>query len=231
MDRWIIQSAGSVGQSYSLDQLQTMVSGGLLKPTELIVKEGESEPVPVGTVLESVYGNDPIVPQDTASIATPRRSMVRWLVLGVAILLAGGGAAAIFYATREADPTADMPDWFDPAYRVQKKRGIIFPSQSGDKARYDGRVAGPPGKYDDEWLDKNFTHYIGTENAYYWSSPGLAYTSAGGKLMAGIKAVAGPKIGGLVLICVITEDGRPENMFVEQARLHKRSKGPPKIDK
>ena len=49
--------------------------------------------------------------------------------------------------------------------------------------------------------------------------------------MAGIKVVAGPEFGNLILICALTEDGRPENMFVPTETLQERSKGPPKIDK
>ena len=124
MDRWKIESAGSAGRAYTLDQLRTMISAGLLKPSDRVVQEDGSASARVGDLL-------PPEPVDAPAVASPstapQRKGIRWLLLGGAILLLAAGGVGIYYATRTPEPSIDLPEWFDPAYRIQKNRAIIYP--------------------------------------------------------------------------------------------------------
>jgi hypothetical protein len=163
----------------------------------------------------------------------------RWFLGFIgAILATGGGIALIGVAVlanypddRIPPPNPDLPDWFDPAYRIGKNRSIIFPPKTAGKAQgKPNPEATPPGKYTEAWLEEHFTHYIGSSNAFIWSTPKVAYPSDG-KIMAGIKVIVGEQVGDLSLICTLKADRLPENMYAQSALLRERTQGPPPVAK
>ena len=162
------------------------------------------------------------VPLDRPTAPAKKPRIFKWALLGV-----GAGVAlmgVIFFACYPPEtlpsPSPGLPEWFDPAYRIKKNRGIIFPPKTAIQPK------GTP--YTDAWLEEHFTHYIGTSNAFIWSTPKVKYPSDG-KILAGIKVIVGEQVNDLSLICTLTPDGRPENMYVPSALLRDRSEGPPPV--
>jgi hypothetical protein len=229
-DRWFLEPGGSRTGPHSLGQLQAMASSGQLRPTDLVLKEGADVPIAAGAV-----------PGLFAAAAADKGPGNKWPAGRRWALVGAGGAAAlvgvallVHYLSGGAPrPNPNLPEWFDPAYRIGKNRGIIFPpgvvKRQGKGYARPGEAA-TGGKYTEEWLDKHFTHYIDWQNAFIWSTPRVRYPSDG-KIIAGVKVIVGEQVNELSLICTRTEDGRPENMYVETVRLRARSKGPPPEDK
>jgi hypothetical protein len=149
---------------------------------------------------------------------------------GIGIALIGVIVVAINFATKPPPPRTDLPEWFDPAYRIKKNRGIIFrPEPSKARGKETTRRTDSTPKYTEEWLEKNFTHYVDRNNAFIWTNPKIVYPS-NGKILAGVKVIAGERVNDLVLICTVTADGRPENMYLQSELLKDRSLGPPPLD-
>jgi hypothetical protein len=162
----------------------------------------------------------------------------RWFLGFIGAILATGVGIAlvgvVVFANHSADelppPNPNLPEWFDPAYRIGKNRSIIFaPKTAGNAQAKRNPEAAPPEKYTEDWLEERFTHYIDVSNAFIWSTPKVAFP-AHGKIMAGIKVIVGEQVGDLSLICAVTADGRPENMYVPSNLLRERSQGPPHVE-
>jgi hypothetical protein len=164
-----------------------------------------------------------------AETASPLLSFfVRW-TWAIAIGILALAAVVIFWSEQEIDVepalSPDLPEWFQPAYRIKKNRAIIFgviPSQ----------FAVPQGNkdvgvnYSPEWLEEHFTHYMQV-NAFVFIKPKIVYP-CDGKIMEGVKVILGPRIDEeLSLICTLAPDGLPENMYVQHRFLRDRANGPP----
>jgi hypothetical protein len=183
----------------------------------------------------------PVAPQNhpgaEAQPTTIKRFPVRgrWLLCGTALGLVLVGSVAIWAVTRSSEPAfnPDLPEWFHPQYRIKKGRGNIFLPKAakgqGTKTPQPAS-ASPPAKYTQEWLDERFTHYVDWRNGFVWSKPRVVPPSEG-KIYAGVKVIVGEQVNGMSLICTLTPDGRPENMYVENWVLRERSKGPPPMKK
>jgi len=155
----------------------------------------------------------------------------RWVLGGAAATLAVVACLVVWALIRDTEPPVnpDLPEWFQPIYRIPKNRGIVFPPKTARvqaKAQSRPKPGAEPAKYSQEWLEKHFTHYIDWRNGFVWSRPRVVYPSDG-KILAGVKVILGEQVDGLSLICTVTPDGQPENMYVQSWALRDRSQGPP----
>jgi hypothetical protein len=168
----------------------------------------------------------PAAPPATIPAATsPGIRKRTWAVLGIGagMMLLG---LSVYWMNQAPEPTldvSDLPEWFALAHRIRQPRpyagnvkgvGIILPPERGS-----------PLKLTPEWFEKHFTHYM-KMNSFVWASPKHEFESHG-KIWGGIKVIFGKEVGPLSLVCVLTNDGRPINMFVENENLRPRSQGPP----
>jgi hypothetical protein len=217
LDRWFLGPACNDAGPYHLDQLQRMIDAGDLKLTDLVWQEGAQKPIPV---------------REVPGLRTTKWLRPRLIVgtcAGIAVLV----ALWLFFPSGTPPQNPDLPEWFSPAYRIKTNRAIIFPltwPKQGSKPNPGKANTSPGGKYTEEWLDEHFTHYIGKDNAFVWTSPPVRYPSHG-KILAGIKVIMGEEVDDMSLVCTITADGKPENMYLETARLRRRSQGPPPAPK
>src|SRR6185312_11560003 len=124
--------------------------------------EGTSETLDVANLFKPTSAEPAPAPPIQAK---PSRSFGFWLYMCASLLMPAVIGAAVYVATRPEVQTADLPKWFDPAYRISKKRAILFASKSGGKVKFDGKATAPPSMYDDAWLEEHFTHYVDRGNA------------------------------------------------------------------
>jgi hypothetical protein len=175
---------------------------------------------------------NPAAPQSSEAIAeTPSPLLsffVRWtwpIAIGVVAL----AAVVVFWSQPDIDDepplSPDLPEWFQPAYRIRKNRAIIFgvsaPQLAVPQVNKDVGV-----KYSPEWLEEHFTHYMQV-NAFVFIKAKIVYP-CDGKIMEGVKVILGPRIDeDLSLICTLAPEGLPENMYVQHRFLRDRANGPP----
>jgi hypothetical protein len=204
-------------------------------PTDAAQTANQKNDSPTNRGYRAMQGQEQRVDEqsqpETAQTRRAARFQRRWLLVGVTVGLVLAGAVALWAVNHFSDPVIDpdLPDWFDQVYRIKQRRGIIFPAkaataQAKKKARQPGATS--PARYTQEWMNENFTHYIEWRNAFVFARPRVVYPSEG-KIMAGVKVIVGQQLEKMSLICTVTEDGRPENMFVENWALREKSKGPP----
>lgn len=230
-DRWFLAKGNSATGPHSLEQLRTMLACRQLNLTDMVLKEGESVPIPLSAV-PGLVGSAPAPSDLPAPLPPPTRGEWRRFA---AVLAATAGLTLIvslvvretIWDDAEAHPRANpnLPEWFDPAYRISKKRGIVFPPKTPQSS--ERPAAEPRGKYTEPWLDEHFTHYVGPGNAFIWASPRMVYP-CDGKILSGIKVIVGEQAGDLTLICTL-KDGQPENMYIQTRFLLDRSHGPPPV--
>ena len=61
-----------------------------------------------------------------------KRAFAEWGVLGAGIAADRRPRYRLWRSSgRLPPPNPDLPEWFDPAYRVKKNRGIIFAPENG----------------------------------------------------------------------------------------------------
>jgi hypothetical protein len=247
-ERWFVEPGGNTTGPHSLGQLQVMLSSGRLKATDMILKEGTSTPIQasaIAALCPASMGNKEGPDKSAAAVmpepasaptgapaqASAGRSRRRWAIIGggvaIAVIAAIIAVYYLYFSAPRQNP--DLPEWFSPAYRIKSNRGIIFPAgffkrKGLEEPRPTPGVRG--GKYTQEWLEKHFTHYVDWRNAFIWATPKVVYPSDG-KILAGVKVIVGEQVNDMSLICTVTPDGQPENMYVQSVLLRERAQGPP----